>query len=594
MKKTTLLLLIFVYNQVLALAQQPLAQQKTINPVVSDLSRVNYNTLQLNDLSKGSYKSQSTYNKMRMLANMPKRFKPIPRANAGVKQGNSPNGIRYFIGRDNIQLPSNTNGNATLSRDDRDILVCESRPVGLGKQFVSSLVGIPSSQSDESLMIYPGSLFRDEDLVQGKFIPVTLPRRNATLAINVVSGENVVETVSNYNDKNTVNAARSRLLSRVGSAAANTDHFSASFEVKSSTELSMNLETSFKVDLEAILGLPASLGSTIGSGVVASTDFNTAIAYIRNINYTLSVGGDTESGGPNATIEGNIPSNVVCVTDVMYGSISFIIVRNLSTRAEAKLVADELLDVALAGNFNRSISAKASAAFSSSAVSVMVYGGAGASSVNSVTSLQQLRTELSKGNNTVLGVNAMPLYYSLFYAADNAPVKIASFASFTNTECFKASRLEVSLTSFRPTEVVDFGDEELYGSFRIQSPGNGRQSNNFFWIVPETGPVPGKKNTQIGGTVTDKLIYDVNPRLVNFENDRVRILIDVFDKIMAEEALGASDQARRNGFVRYTPGEFNVLLADIVNAGARGLTRTFTVREGAAAIAATVKFQLVP
>lgn len=592
--KKIILLLVLVYNQLLVIAQQPVALRKTVNPVMSDLPRVNYNALQLNDLSKGAYKNQSTYNKMRMLANMPKRFKPIPRANSGIKQGNSPNGNRYYLGRDNITLPSNTNGEATLTRGNGDVLVCESRPVGLGKQFASSLLGIPSSQSEEGLMIYPGALFRDEDLVQGKFIPVTLPRRNATLAINVVSGENVVEPVSNYNDKNTVNAARSRLLSRVGNSAANTDHFSASFEVRSSTELSMNLESSFKVDLEAVLGLPASLGGNIGSGVVASTDFNTAIAYIRNINYTLSVGGDTESGGPNATIEGTVPSNVVCVTDVMYGSIAFIVVRNLSTRAEAKLVADELLDVALVGNFSRSISAKASAAFSSSAVSVIVYGGAGASTVNTVTSLQQLRNELSKGNNTVLGVNAMPVYYSLFYAADNAPVKIASFASFTNTECFKASRLEISLTSFRPTEVVDFGDEELYGSFRIQSPGSGRQSGNFFWDVRPNAPVSGKKNIQIGGIVTDRLIYDVNPRLVDFENDRVRLLIDISDKIMPEEALGASEQARRNGYVRYTPGEFIVPFPDIVNAGRNGLTRTFTVREGAAAVAATVKFQLVP
>jgi hypothetical protein len=572
--------------------------RKTITsnkPAALDMRTINLSTLSIDQLRSGTYKSQPTYNKMAMLANMPNRYKPGIAINSSANQGTSKSGIRYYVSKNNISLPSNSNGTVAKSGQgqNNNFLICESSFVGFGKQFVSSLLGIPSSQSDEFNMVFPGALFRDEDIVNGRFIPVALPRRPSTLAINVTNAASVTESVSNFNDKNTVNQAKSSLLSRIGNSNANTDHFSASFEVKSATELALNMETSFNVDLEALLGLPISLGSNIGGGVSVSTEFNTAIAYMRNINYTLSVGGNSIAGGPQATIEGAIPPNVVCVGDVLYGNVSFIIVRNLSTRAEAKLVAEELLEVTQLGSGSRELSASAKLAFSTSAVSVLVYGGAGASTVNTVRNLDQLRAELAKGNNSVTGVNAMPLYYTLYYAADNAPAKVAAFTSFTNTTCYRASQLEVSLESFKPLAVVDFGDEELYGNIKIITDATSRTNNVDFWNVGASNPVVGKAGNQISGLSTSRLVFNVNPALVDADQSVITINMEIKDKIMPEEVLGASDVARRNGFVSYGPKKFSLDMREVQEAGPNGILKTYVVSEGNARIEAKLRFKLI-
>ncbi len=557
----------------------------------TDFAQVNFSTLKITDLTSGSFKTASVFEKYSLLANMPNRFGTLQKVTTSVKSATSSNGIKYYISKDNITLPSNSTGSTAKSSQSNDALICESTPISIGKQFLSGLLMIPSSQAIENTKIYPGALFKDEDIVKGVFAPLNLPRKPGTIAVNVISSNPVTQNVSNFGDKNTVTSAMSQLLSRVGNSAANTDHFSAAFEFKASDEFSLNLESSTSVNLEAILGIPATIGNTLNEGVTLSTEFNTAVAYIRNVNYTISVGG---TGGPQSTIDGAIPSNAVCVTDVMYGSVAFIIVSNLSTRAEAKFVAQDLLEVTDVVSASPGVSAEAQRALSTGAVSVMVYGGAGASTVNTVTSVAQLRNELAKGNNTVMGVNAMPVFYALSYASDNAPVKAAAFSSFTDTRCFKASKLEVTMTSFKPTNVVDFGDEELFGEIRIDCNGNSTTDNRRFWDLSKSKAVQGKQNTQVSGTLTDKITFNLNPLNVSFDNETVKVGVNIKDAIMTEEYLGASQFGKDNGYVQYSPTSFTVALSDIKDAGTAGLNKTYNVAEGGATVQVVLNFKLKP
>ena len=556
-----------------------------------DLAKVNYSSLKFTDLITGAYKTASTFEKYSLLANMPGRYTALSKVSTSVRQATSSNGIRYYISKDNISLPSSSTGSTSRSSQPNNALICESTPVSVAKQFLSGLLMIPSSQAIENTKIYPGALFKDEDIVKGVFAPLNLPRKPGTIAINVVSANPVSRNVSNFGDKNTVTSAISQLLSTVGGANANTDHFSTAFEFRSSDELSLSTESSTSVNLEAVLGIPATVGNSINAGASLTTDFNTAVGYIRNVNYTISVGG---SGGPQSTIDGAIPSNAVCVTDVMYGSVAFIIVSNLSTRAEARLVVQNLLNVVDIVEASPSVSAEAQKALSTGSVSVMVYGGAGASTVNTVTSLTQLRNELAKGNNTVSGVNAMPVFYALSYAADNAPVKAAAFSSFTDTRCFKASKLEVTLTSFKPTAVVDFGDEELYGEIKLDCGGSSTTNSNKFWSTSISNAVQGKQNTQIGGTLTDKLTFNMNPLLVNFDTETIAVGINIRDRIMAEEWPLASDFGKENGYVKYSPASFSVAFSDIKDAGTAGLNKTYNVTEGGATVQVILNFKFKP
>lgn len=593
MKKHIALLVLFVAVFLLSNAQ--VTKPVVLNTSI-DFSKINFSTLKKSDLVTGVYKSASTYQKYAMLVNMPSRYGILKTASIGTKQAVADNGIRYYISKNNIQLPAGSTGTTSTSSQDNQALVCQSTPISLGRQFASGLLMIPSSQSIENTKIYPGALFSDEDVIKGRFVPLNLPRKPGTIAINVVSSNPVVRNVSNFNDKNTVTSAISQLLSAVGNSAAGTDHFSTSLEVKAGSELSLNLESSTSVNLETLLKFPLEIGRSVNAGVTLSTEFNTAVAYIRNINYIISVGGENDGGGPQSTIQGTIPANAVCVTDVMYGSVAFIVVSNLKTRAEAKAVASNLLNIADVASSNNSLSAEAKAALETNAVTVMVYGGAGASSVNSVTSVQQLRTELAKGNNSVGGVNAAPVFYALSYASDNAPVKTAAFSGFTDTRCFKASKLEVTLESFKPLNVVDFGDEELYGELRIDCNGNSTTDNRRFWLKSKSNAVQGAKGVEIGGKITDKLVFNINPAVVgDFDNEMIKVGMNLKDVIEAVEWAFTSDAGKSNGFVQYTPTFFNnVSLADIRDAGDGGLRKTYSVTEGGASVEVKLLFKLKP
>ncbi len=187
----------------------------------------------------------------------------------------------------------------------------------------------------------------------------------------------------------------------------------------------------------------------------------------------------------------------------------------------------------------------------------------------------------------------MPLYYTLYYAAGNAPAKVAAFASFTNTTCFRASQLEVSLESYKPLSVVDFGNEELFGEVLILTDATSRTGNVKFWNVPNTDPVTGTLNSQISGLVTNRLVFNVNPALVDIDNSVITVRMKVKDKIMPEEVLGASDAARRLGYVSYGPENFSLDMREVQQAGTAGLLKTCVVSEGNARIEAKIRFKLI-
>ncbi len=556
-----------------------------------ELSKVNFNVLKKADIISGTYKNASVFDKYVLLSNVTDRFVLQKRLLTTTKQATSSNGITYYISKENITLPPSSTGTTTNRATNNNELICHSTPINIAKQFQSGLLMIPNSQAVENTKIYPGALFKDIDIVKGVFAPYNLPRKPGTIGINVVSANSVIQDVQNFGDKNTVNESISQLLSRVGSSSANTDHYSTSIEFKSSDDLSMNIESSTSVDLESILGISSMVGGAVQAGVSLSTEFNTAVAYIRNVNYTISVGG---TGGPQSTIDGNIPSDAVCVTDVMYGSVAFIIVSNLRTRLEAKAVAESLLSAGDVVNSNTNISVEAQHALSIGAVSVMVYGGTGASSVNTVTSINQLRTELAKGNNTVAGVNAMPVFYTLSYASDNAPVKTAAYASYTDTRCYKASKLVVKVSGSLLLAGEADGTEELYGNIRLEGQASSLINDNYFFnkTIESALSRTSSGALSILPMLNAEITFNINPALADFDNEVLQLKINIKDKIEAGiEWGGASNEAKENGYVQYSPINRNINLSEILNSPDKKLTRNFDVTEGNSTIRVNVSFE---
>jgi len=591
MKKTFLFSLSFFLAGVIYSQKQIVTVKKPVTGTI--YSAVNFNTLKLSDLASVTYKNESFQNRFAMLGRLKTRYPNLSPVATTVKTGTAPNGLKYFISKANLQLPANTTGNTTTYGEGQssNALICKSTPIQLARQFAGPLfMGVLVSSNDTK--VYPGALFKDDDIVKGIFTPVNLPRTQGSIIINVLNTTgNVSEPVSNFNDKTIVFNSINTLRTRNANAAALAIHEAETFEIKSAEEFALNLETSANANLTEMIGVPVSIGQTIGGGISLSTEFNMAVATIKNVHYYISVGGE----GPGSTISGAIPANTVCVTDVAYGSVAYLMVFNARTRAEATLVANRLVEVAGVAGAEANLSAETKRLLEGGFVKLKIVGGVNATSTANITSIAKLREEMAKMQSTVAGVNAMPLFYNLCYASDNASVQIGAFADFTDSRCFKADKLDVTVMFAKPTAVVDFGDEELYGNIRVDCNGQTTgSSNRDFWERKFGSPVAGKVNQNISMD-KETITYNLNPAIIDFDGEIIKMGINIKDKIMGipdPEFAGANESDRTRGFAQYSPVSFDVPLGDIKNAPNQTLEKVYTVSENGANVQVKVRYKL--
>jgi hypothetical protein len=592
MKKLVFVFLVCILASRITRGQPTALSPKAATIKNINFTSVNFTTLKLSDISTGIYKNSPFKDRFALLGNLKTRFKAISAISTNVKQGTAPNGLKYYVSKDNLVLPQSHAGTTTTFGQGQsdNALICKSTPLQLARQFAGPLfMGVLVSTNDTK--VYPGALFRDDDIVKGIFTPVNLPRRPGSIVINVLNTTgSVSEPVSNFNDKTVVFNSINNLRTTNANAAALAIHDAETFEVKAADEFALNMETSANADLTDLIGFPLSVGQTIGGSVSVSTEFNMAVATIKNVNYIISVGGE----GPQSTISGSIPSNTVCVTDVAYGSVAYLIVLNARTRTEASLVANTLVEAADVVGAERNLSAEAKRLLEGGFVKIKIVGGVNASSTATITSVAKLREEMAKMQSTVAGVNAMPLYYNLCYASDNASVKIGAFTDFTDTRCFKADKLDVTILSAKPTTVVDFGDEELFGDIRVDCHGDATIDDRDFWKRNSSSFVPGKTNQNINMD-NQTITFNLNPALVNFDEEVIKMTIDVKDKIMGPpdpEFIGANSTDKDRGYAQYSPTSFNVALQDIRNAPNQTLEKTYNVSESGANVQVKVRFRL--
>jgi hypothetical protein len=225
-----------------------------------------------------------------------------------------------------------------------------------------------------------------------------------------------------------------------------------------------------------------------------------------------------------------------------------------------------------------------------------VYGGVNSQSVATVVDLTSLRSAMSKMNPTVLENGALPLFYNLRYASDNAPAQIGAFADFTDTRCFKADKLDIKIVHAKLTKNAELdGNEELYGHIYIGSndfKGNSTIDDRDFWEKSRSNSL--KKGQ--GETISmdnQTITFNVNPAIVDVENEVITLTINIKDKIEdGPEWIGASNNAKADGFVQYTGTKHSVNLGDIKAATNGILNRTFKVTEGSSEFEVKVEYKL--
>lgn len=550
-------------------------------------------TATMSDLASGPHRNLSSTEKLVVIANMPQRFGPRPII-AGARQasGMSSSGVKYFMSRSTPTTPGPSTGDSELERGKDDLVVCKTTPLDLARQFAGPLMvaGLPSSQNQS--VIYPGALFRDSDVVRGVFTPLNLQRTPGSITIDVFNlNGSVSANVANLNDRTQVTTAINQLRSGAADADANTYLEYTEVEFKANTQFNVDMEASTDINLEALIGVPATVGASGSAGLGFERGMNVAVASLNQVYYTISLGGE----GPASTVAGSVPAEAVCVTDVQYGRRAFLMVGSFVSRAEASAVVGQLVSLSGEGidlvSAERQLSASAKSALELGFVRLTVVGGNVQQAVR-VTSLASLRNYIESIDPSVAGVNAVPIAYTLRYASDNAPAKVAAFSEFVDRECFRARQVKVTLNSIKPTKVVDFGDEELFGSIKVVDTGNLATGERTLWSKSSSNAVSGRQGTAI--SVNESATFNLNS--VVHGDTEAKVEIELNDRIMGfpdPEFTGARAADRDRGYAKYERKTARAALADVRNAPNGKLTRTYTVEEGDAKVDVSLTFQLL-
>lgn len=519
----------------------------------------------------------------------------VPATGVGV------NGLSYSISRALPPKPSDTSGAVVAKKQGENLIICKTTPFSVVRDLAGPLF-IGSGPSINSSVTYPGALFRDTDVVRGQFTPQMLARRPGSITIDVFnSGGAVSTTVSNFNDRTAVVNAINTLRTQAQNAETPADLDHAEFTVSASQELSLGVESSADIDVGPSLQLPVPTPfSTVGANagvdaslaVNAANSQNFAVGIIDQTFFTISVGGE----GPGSTVDDTIAPNILAITDVQYGRIAYIVVSSFASSLSARSVVQELISASnplVSANQQSQVSASAQFALQSDFVRVKIVGGSSSTAVT-VRDLATLRNYIEQIRPTVGGSNAVPIRYTLRYARDNATAFVRASANFNDRECARAAQLKVKLKTIRPTKVVDFGGEELYGTVRVATgAGVTAEGSRTLWEVSSNAPIQGNENVNIG--VNQDRVFNLNP-LDAPTPSAVILEFKVKDKIMAEEYLGANDFGKTNGFVKYGPDSGSVSLPAVRDAPGSKLSTSQTLTEdgAAATLQLNFDFELVP
>lgn len=556
------------------------------------LRAMDLSSAKLEDLRTGPLKSYLPSEKLAVLANMRNRYGIEAAFQAKAASGTAPNGVSYTIGRDTPVLPAATTGQSSQTRSQDDFLVCTSTPMGIFRQFSGPLAvaSLPSSQNQS--VIFPGQLLRDRDVARGVFTPVALPRRPASLTIDVfVPNGPVAVPVQNPADRTQVTTAINTLRSGAMNAQSTTAYEYSEFVFRAGAQFNLEMEASMEANLPEAIGAQVSAGSGVGGALGFEESVNVAVAALNQVYYTISLGGE----GPSSTVQGSVPADVLCITDVQYGRRAFLMVGSYTSRAEASLVASQLVSAGTsfgtAAQAESSLSSEAKRALELGLVRVTIVGGDPLRAVQ-VMDIATLRQFIQDIDPSVEGVNAVPIAYTLRYASNNAPAKVGAFANLVDKECTRASRLKITLNWIKPTKVVDWGDEELFGSIKVVESGNLYSGHRTLWSREKSQAVQGKQNVAI--QVNESGSFNINQAVANTSEAEVEIEIN--DRIMGApdpEFAGADGDDRDRGYARYTRRTARVSFDDLIAAPQQKITRSYTVEEGDARVEVSLTFQFL-
>ena len=349
--------------------------------------------------------------------------------------------------------------------------------------------------------IYPGAFLDASKIINNQFAYYNPPsnyqrkqyRLSANLFTMVGSPVSPVEVIGDNEDFSLASfrAAKSLIMNRNANANPPVEAFIEYIEATTREEVAIKLGYNFSANIPAELtamltGIPVGINQSASASVIAN-QINDKSRLILKVNYNFysmdaSPHNDNFAEFLTPVAGTDIPTNVVYVSSVLYGTTGYVYFESDKSLSELQAVVEETVGAAGPldqGSLSVSISAETRAKFTSTVTKMVAYGkglSVNPGSSLAVSSLDNLLALI--GNLRSWGPNnqGSPIAYTMNFLNDGVQAVVGYATQFPNKVCTQTPitdlkfDVELELERFDVANVRDLDNtEDLYGQIDFKS-----------------------------------------------------------------------------------------------------------------------------
>ena len=393
-------------------------------------------------------------------------------------------------------------------------------------------------------VIYPGALIKGESILDGSYIPITVPRKPITISTSLQGAESVSVEVMDPKLSTVREAVNSLMKQEYDVPPANLGFTMES--VYNREQLNLALHASYQ---SGIMDVNSSFN-------YSNTKIHTRmVAKFIQSYYTLDLDlpsspSDLIDGNPDAYEYGSLMP--MYVSTVTFGRMALFTVESELSETEVETYLQASYD-----NIDGDASSDFEKLKAKSTIKVYILGGSGSTAGAAINGYQDFKKYIVEGGNFSKESPGAPISYKLRYINDNSIAKVVFAASYPVRTAIPRTdnlRYDISVRLYSMYPKFEDGDgsaNEFYGS--ISSYINSSSSNKrTHWSVSSKGTylkISKNKTHVFTANTTTQRTYS---NLVG--SDKIKLYLHVKESDLwpdADEDLGGST--------------YSVNLVDIIN-----------------------------
>jgi hypothetical protein len=399
--------------------------------------------------------------------------------------------------------------------------------------------------------IYPGALLDATSVINNQLSYYNPPanyhrqpyRISANLFTMTGTPQNPTEVIGDNEDYSLASfrTAKSLIMNRNAQANPPIEAFIEYIEANTQEEVAIKLGYNFSANIPAeitalITGVPIGVNANLSASTVATqTSEKSRIILKVNYNFYSIDASPTNDDSRNflSPVPGtDIPTNVVFVSSVLYGTTGYVYFESDKSVEELKTAVEEVVGVA--GPLNQgtatvNISADARAKFSSTVTKMVAYGkGLGITPGSSLplTNLDNLLNLIGSLHSWGPNNQGSPIAYTMNFLNDGVQALVSYSTQFPNKICTQTPLtdlkfdVDLELDHLEVANVRDLdGTEDLYGKLNFANlKASTKSVSNDVTLFSKTEADANTNNYRNGSAPIDKRI----PMITNLSFDELK------------------------------------------------------------------------